>query len=1212
MSSRLVNPKYAAALADADGDTLPPGNLVVSTRFMESYEIARAVSGGTDLTTFQNNSGHLDVYTVGTANRVSRIRPQSAASAAWVEEDLGIVATQLSVYSTTEFGRDTPNILGLDDDGILTLSVYDEAKKRYVQKVSEPEKNTTKIRQFLATKHLTNVYANVILETGEVATSFLRPDGSWASTTWVPIKAAKGSSENAKVSRIAMCANSAQRPLYAIGLDNSVLFTEPNNRFAYFTKLGSLKAIAITVIQDSDNLLNIFAVDINLRLWQKKEKKYSSGGGIEFEDWVQLDARTPLAGVHAVINARGLLEIFAIGGDGLLYHTQQRTDGSGKVTGWNPLFPLGNPVPSSIFTVGKNGLGYSEAYSVTSDNRLYRFWQDPNTTQWYDYEIPLRASAELVPVPTHSVEFSVLDDAGLIQPHAAVTIRTSNLVGIRVNGLSYIASEFTPLTVQANASGMVVIDRMTTSLSSPSYSIYTDFMDDGDSVVVEPNASLQIKMRATTKEDVLNAKSSDGKYLLDGVDRTDENADHLARIMQKSMSLGHKPENSRNARYLALNRSAAGLRHIRRGHSGSHFRLDPSQVEEQHWKVDFSSGAPRCTDLTRAEAESLVQTRLATAGPEGWFSDVWGDMWNAFKRGVGHIVEGLKEFIVTTIVDPLSGLVDKIRVVFNFVIEGVEQFVDATIEFFQQAFDIIEGVWNKLKVTFEQLYDWLKFLFAWDDIKRTAEVVKHTFNQSLEFAELAVRATRDRIKNGIDGFRKDIDTAVNDYLKTINGQQGLGGYSAEHTRPNPDLDEGTGHNILLNAFVDNSTDAKQTSSASLTAATFDPEPFKALVDELNKLADNFEFGDGKQAFEDAIAYFSEIGTSPDKFVQLAVSGAIKVMEAIALFGIALAEGLILSLFDVIADLIKLIRDLMNDDWEIPLVSDIYKMITGESLTFKPIEVFSLIVAIPGTVVFKLANGEAPYPTQESVEEFKRFYTAQWLAEQSGIAPPSAMTAEARAAAGGPRGYVAKVFNSFYAITMYIRIPLECTQIALDVEKPTPNSTVVHRLGVVTSRILTSFFTMPWIVKEDAGPMDCADPRGTGNVTWLLQVLFGPCRGYFIIGWNTFAPPTWKFEPQRGDQTLTVWGGLHFVLACVSAGRSPEPDPGAISRDILGCLAPQLFRFAAIHSLNVKAKFIPSVALIVGVGVTYTAMALIAVLADDAEPEGGLERAALPA
>ena len=174
-----------------------PENLVVSTKFMEAYEMIRPVSGGGGIGTYLNKAGNLDIYSIGTLNSVSRIRQQDGTSDGWTQDDLRITARQLSLYVPNGGDADSPNIMGLNDASRLTLSTYDKTTGTYKQAVNQPEDKA--LTQFLATKNLDNVYANVILDTSEVATNFLKPDGAWAAKTWVPVKkSTKADTENAK------------------------------------------------------------------------------------------------------------------------------------------------------------------------------------------------------------------------------------------------------------------------------------------------------------------------------------------------------------------------------------------------------------------------------------------------------------------------------------------------------------------------------------------------------------------------------------------------------------------------------------------------------------------------------------------------------------------------------------------------------------------------------------------------------------------------------------------------------------------------------------------------------------------------------------------------------------------------------------------------------------------------------------------------------
>jgi len=1194
-----------------------PGQLVVSTRFMESYDLIQPVDGGRDLTPFQNSAGDLDVYTVGTNNRVFRFRPQVGGESGYAETDLGIEAFQLSIYPNG-LDRDNPNILGLNDKGQLTLSTYDAVSGSYQQEIFQPPEATGRIQQMKATQAYGNTYVNVILESDEVATSFYDDEGTWQSRNWVPIKESEGSDQNGTAARIALCWNNpVQIPLYGIGLDQRVLFADNRFRFSAWQKLGSLLATAITVVEDEEERLNIFAADQDGYLWQKREKQFYSGTDVQWDDWVQINDTVPLSGVRAVVNAEGLLEVFGIGRDGILYHTRQVADAKGKPVGWGTVFPLGNPVPSSVFAVGKNESGYSETFSITQDDQLYHFWQDPNTTQWYNARIPIPQPTEMETVSVHSAVIQVTDDEALPQAGAKAMLKTSNLVSLKINGLNYVISEFVDREITADPVGMIRIEYITNTLASPTLFVSTEFMLDGEGVTIEPNAQLQDKMYETTTDDVWNAKGASGQYLLQGEDRTRENAEAIADIMRQSMSLGKPAPGAapKSLEYLKLNRTTTGLRHIPRGSQGSPFRLDPSQVEEQHWQVDFSGGGVRFHRFERDEVAQLLESKratLQTTSDAGIFGIEWGDIWNAIKEGVATIFGGIKDFIVTTVVDVATGLVKAIKTVFTLIIDGAEYLWESTIEFFQQAFDIVQGLWEKLKAAFEDLFAWLAFLFQWDDIQRSARAMRHTINTGLEFGAIAIRSLKEPIQQGFDSIEKVIQKAADEFIAAINPEATLGSYSTSQGEADPQTLPANGHNPLLNGTLGNAGGTKVQAPEDFLKGLEDG-PLTGLVEELEKLANNFQFGDGKEAFDEAVGYITQIGDNPDQILQLGLSAAVRLMESVVLFAVEAAEGVVLSIIDLVADLLDAIRQLLNADWEIPFVSQLWKLITGHSLTFTPIDLVTTIIGVPATVAYKAATGKAPFPTDASVEEFENAYTVQWLINQSGIQVP-----ERKEIAAADLSAMTAVIESnketwvtFGAVVWAIRGLVEPFQIgvAAFADDPGTAGKVLSTVNVA-GRFTSAFLSTPWLLDPDAGGISCAsqdDPQEFNNMIWVLQVFLGPTRGALLVAsaWKGFKP-----AGRVSDLTLTLWGMAHFgmvVALAVAEGSSKATQAVANS---LTTFAPQMLRFAALPEWKDTAygAVVPA-ALIVLVVFTYPVITLLNVLADDANPEGAHQRLA---
>lgn len=1155
---------------DVLGASGSKAGVTVSTRFMENYEVVRAVSGSGAVVPFLNRSGLLDVYSVGTANKVFLIRSPLAAEDGWIEKDLRIVASQISVFPGAGDDIDHPSILGLDDRDRLTLSRYELATGEYVQAPCEPPKATRSIKQLASTKNLGNVYVNVILDNDELGTNFIKPDGTWAAQDWVPVKSGTGTNATAK--RLAMCANDpVQKSIFVIGTDGYVYFSENNFRFSTLERLPPVSAIDLSVVVDGDGLLNIFAVSADYKLWVKKEKKHSTGG-IQFEPWQQIGGtRYPIIEIKAGISGTGQLEVFAIGVDRRLVHTRQVKGDAGKVA-WAELFTLGNPMPSTVFNVGRDHNGLSQAYGVTSDARLFRMWQDPSTTTWNNTEIRVQTSGAMATVPTHSTEVVVIDDAGLAIGGEQVVLRAQSLVTVRINGFYYQLNDSFPTAVKTNPSGKLVIERFTNSLSSPSYAIETRFMVSGETVAIEPNGALQDRIHGISADEIWNAKRADGRPLLEGDFRTRETADSLSNIMRRSMSLGMPADSSRlETRYLRGRPHQTGVRHVPRSRAAQPFALDLSQVEEQHWEVDFTTGAPRFREYTREEVRLVLEGLRSSAAPGIGFSlfgvDL-GDIWNAIKTGVADIWDGLKRFVVTTIIDPITGWVKEIKLGFELVIDGVRQFIERVIEFVQQAFEMLEAVWAKIKVFFEDLYWWLAFFFAWKDIARTADAIRHTFNTSADFVTLGVRASKGWIGSGIDGIEWAIDAGVDEFLKKINPTESVGAYTDEHSGDKGQLDDGSAHNPLLNGFVDhcNSAQAVHVPVKALFEAMRAEGPIDTLLQKMVDLRDNFQFHGGVKAFDEAFAYFEQIGSNPGRIVQLLLSGAVKLMQGIILFGIEAAKGVVLSMLDIVADVIQLVKTLLNTEFEIPFVSQLWKLITGSSLSIKAIDLFAYVLAIPATLIYKLARNEAPF-SEDGLRRFEEGFTVDWLAEKAHLVPTTVRRA-AYAVADLPDNLFV-VFGVLCSASNWIGGFVDTFDLAFNLAK-----VEISALGTasVFFGLAGAFFSVPWLSAKDAGPMGC-EGKALGNTVWLLHTVFGPVRAAVVKVAGD------DRVPNDVDKVMsTLWGAARLGMHIAQAVQDHEADGAETAENIIDTLNGQLFQFLGIKAVVVATEGVSLVAL----------------------------------
>lgn len=1154
-----------------------------STNYMETLVKLEPVSGGSDIHAFLNDDKQNDLYSVGTDLRVFRLRPKIDIQAPYTREDLKINLQQLSLFQSLQGSDTNPSILGVNSDSQLALATFSAGG--YTQQVFQPAQASEKIRQFLSVRGLTgNIYANVLLNDDTLANNFFSPtDLKWKSDRWVKVLDPDGN--EAKVKAIAMCSNSVvQSSLFAIGkegkYEDRLLFAEDSFAFTKMRDLGIKKVIDLSVVLDANKLLNIFAVEKTTgTIWVKRQKKYPTNYKIEFEDWRKVDENAVNFGqvqfkrVFANMRLDNYVEVFGIGNDEKLYHAYQLPV-SGTKQNWTTFFPLSNGVGNSIFTLARSYNGYSEAYTVTHDNKVMRFWQNPETSQWFSTLVEIEKTGEgVVSVPTHALEITVLDQDGVPQPNTKTTLSTSFLTNLSINGLSYQTSLIETITVKTDATGKLVINQRASSLAAASILIQTPFTGLMP-LQVEPNAQLQEKIKRTTSDAVLNAKDKNGNYLLADAYRNPQNADSIAQIMTSSMSL--TGQQGGKLKYLYTSKGKVG--------NWSPY-IDMSTVAQQNWEIDFSSGFPVYKTLT---AQEVTAYRASTLSVQGFLGVDWGDVWNAIKEGVGSVVNTIKRIVVS--------VGEAIKVAFEFVIDGVTRAFEAVLEFVQQAFDFVEGVWNWLKVKLEQLFEWLGFLFDWPDIRRTAEVVKFNINTMLDFSV----ASTDHVKNVFDTWitelKNTLKQAVDSYINQLGTGSTLGNYGDEYKKSDPEKEHALDHNLLLNAVKENYQGASAMQSFALQLE--DDSPLMELLDKLKALSENFQFGDGKQAFEEALGYFTNIKDNPSQALQLVLSGLLKIGESVALFLIDFGAGVVKTILDVVKMLIEAFKELLNTTWRIPIVSDIVNFITGTDLSFSIIDLIAYLIAIPSCVLFKVVYGKAPFPTDQSVEEFKNTYTLAYLKSRAGI-DNSREAIALRKAVTAVDPTVVNLFKTGFAVSMFVKTWTDIGTAALS-----SADQVNDILGYVSlgAGITAAAFTNPWIVEVDPGRLLCgtktaADSDVGSNVGYLATVI-SIVKGvvaYAVKKKNPQFPPA--VVVKVNELSSTIAGSLRCVVYVVEYVLSSKKKPKALARNLTSVIPGETLRFLSLKELNTSTYYIPVAILGALTLVGYTS-SLVIYLTDD--------------
>jgi hypothetical protein len=300
-----------------------------------------------------------------------------------------------------------------------------------------------------------------------------------------------------------------------------------------------------------------------------------------------------------------------------------------------------------------------------------------------------------------------------------------------------------------------------------------------------------------------------------------------------------------------------------------------------------------------------------------------GDLFRWLESGV--------EAFVQLIEDAAEGA-------WHFVVTIGEAVYHAVLDCVEAVVAAATWVYNAIKIAVEDVIKFLEFLFGWQDILVTHKVLKNLF---LCLGQYAI--------DGIDATKVKVAALFQQLQGEINGWAGIPDFnqnSAGLLAANPPLSgqNGAPANLGVHHF--------QGSCASSSSGLSPLSPAEAIFDDMVKLLE--AEGDTLAAAANAIK--TDI---IEPFSSLSVTDIIKRFLAIVADTVLQsAENVLLTVLDVFKQLMQGMIDALSAKLDIPVLSWLYKELTGEDLSF--LDVICLVAAIPVTIIYKAAAQKTPF------------------------------------------------------------------------------------------------------------------------------------------------------------------------------------------------------------------------------------------------------------
>lgn len=314
-----------------------------------------------------------------------------------------------------------------------------------------------------------------------------------------------------------------------------------------------------------------------------------------------------------------------------------------------------------------------------------------------------------------------------------------------------------------------------------------------------------------------------------------------------------------------------------------------------------------------------------------WTQNAVGDLFHAVEKGF----ETITKYTINLIEEGYKIVIEIAGQVLNFIVDTAKKVV---------AF--VEKIFNSIKAFFKDLFEFLAFLFNWDDILATKEALKgYTLNLFDSF-ETNVGNFQDYVVSLIQELQDDVRAKlqlddIEDVRKThkadgTDSRTNWVGSKKEY------ISKGKSQGI-------NSLPAEIKDSFLNAFDEIIPYLIKykdLLINSLSSVADKFSaFFMGDLSLIDFLKYFA---------------------LSLANVGLELAKDLVTLLFNALKAAIRVVKETLIFSIEIPFFSALYTKISGGA-KLSLLDVVCLLVAVPTTVAYKIGVGEAPFKKLNSQE-----------------------------------------------------------------------------------------------------------------------------------------------------------------------------------------------------------------------------------------------------
>lgn len=307
--------------------------------------------------------------------------------------------------------------------------------------------------------------------------------------------------------------------------------------------------------------------------------------------------------------------------------------------------------------------------------------------------------------------------------------------------------------------------------------------------------------------------------------------------------------------------------------------------------------------------------------------------------------------VKNTLVKLGEGLVNEINKAIVLTIEFAGKAYKFVLNTAKQVGEFVEKALAEIGAAIMQVIEWLDTFFNWGDMLDTHDQLIDMVNTGLRSLPAQLPAIKGVVIDSIDGVTGLAGAAIDDALDKLGVSQQI---DKKEMEDNSGMDEAE---WLMSLVTDALPDFPELPLLDNLSAEG-----KRLLSQLSTQSSGFMQSDLaiiEAVFGNIIGAVEAALANPAKTPELIASALLLIAKDLSALAVATVSGLIEVVIDFFGYIVQAILDLLNQPFNIPVLSEFYSLITdGRELTL--LSLISLLIAAPTTIATKLIFGHQPH------------------------------------------------------------------------------------------------------------------------------------------------------------------------------------------------------------------------------------------------------------